>query len=339
MKPRVGNSDRTLKQWCGLLFGGRLRHILFRVDAGRVPGLSFGHLYRCLSVARVALTGGAVAATFLMRDYPEGVRVVEKAGFDISTMPVGVTPDHEAAQMNRLASDLAADWVVVDIPYLDQDFSWLRGLRADGARILFVDDYRFRVPEADVVWNSGILAPDRVSSDNPKARILAGIDYFLFDGNVNSAPPIRTEGRVNVLISFGGSDPTGLTLRVVEALLTRPWPECLFRVVLGPGFRGGPQVRDTLKCSGEDWVVVESPSALVPYLAGSDVAVSNGGQTLYQLAYLGRTTLPVASTEHEADTVAGFLEHGLIPAGLAKWDRAAFLEGFSDLVQSTEAAH
>jgi spore coat polysaccharide biosynthesis predicted glycosyltransferase SpsG len=338
MITRIGQ-HRTAEEWCGLLFGGCPRRILFRVDAGCIPGLSFGHLYRCLSVARRALDTGTETVIFLMRDHPDGVGVAEQVGMLVVPMPVGITSDDEASLITGLVSETAAEWIVVDLPYDDQDFSWQGPLRAGGTRVLFVDDARFRVPEADVVWNSSILAPGKLYSAEPTARILAGMDYFIFDRDGESVPLARTEGKINVLIAFGGSDPTGFILRVVGTLLTRPWPDCRFRVVLGPGYREGRQVQDTLEERGNDWEIVENPPSLMPYLDGSDIAVCNGGRTLYELACLGRTALPIASTAYEATTVAAFLNHEIVPSGLAEWDRGAFLEDFTNLVQSTRAVH
>ena len=162
-----------------------------------------------------------------------------------------------------------------------------------------------------------VLRPNR---DN--TIYLLGTDYFIFEPP-NEIAPVRTPECCNVLISMGGSDPTGKTIRVLEALLAQQWPETVFRVILGPGFNDTVNVRNCIEGRSE-FVLCINPPDLLPYLLGCDWAVCAGGRTLYELTCLGKAVLAVATTPIEADAVRAFKRRGLIAAGLSCWHHARF---------------
>ena len=61
--------------------------IVFRVDAARRKGLSFGHASRCLAVAEAIRDLNAqVPISFLMREDADGNAYVQEAGFPVEIM-------------------------------------------------------------------------------------------------------------------------------------------------------------------------------------------------------------------------------------------------------------
>ena len=60
--------------------------VLFRVDGGHIPGVSFGHLFRCLGLAE-DLKDHHINSIFVMKAYPEGTEFVQAKGFEVMTTP------------------------------------------------------------------------------------------------------------------------------------------------------------------------------------------------------------------------------------------------------------
>lgn len=295
----------------------RPQRVLFRVDAGRVPGLSFGHLERCAVLSRRLRRDWGCHTTLLMRPLPEGLARARELG-EATALP----PEWPGL----LA---AAQALVVDLPY-PPETPVLDAARAVGAWLVFLDDTGRELPPCQVVLNSALTA--RPEQYPRAARTLLGPDFLLLDERFAAArhPGPRRSDRPLVLVTCGGSDPTGLTLRLLEALVAaQPLPPCRLRVVLGPGFGPGEGVARVLARLAEPSELLLAPPDLLPLFLECDLAVSAGGRTLYELHALGVPTLAVASAPHEAEQVAAFLQRGLLQGGLVAWDPTAFAQAFT----------
>lgn len=293
----------------------RPRRVLFRVDAGRQKGLSFGHLFRCHVLSKALRAEWGIETRFLMRDYPDGVEQAKRMGETVL-----LRDKHEPDGRNW-----RPDAVVIDLPGGPEDD--LPGLM-DGrvTWTVVLDDLGNRVSNADVVLNSSILA--RESWYPREARLLLGPEFLIMDDGLARA---RRESGVpkepfKVLVTFGGSDPAGLTTRCLEALGSWRDPECTFTVILGPGFAEEDKVRSLAASSAQSVDICVNPSDIVPFFANCDLAICAGGRTLYELHALGVPTLAIASIEHEAVVIEAFHKRGMILERLSYWDTHRFLD-------------
>lgn len=312
--------------------------ILFRVDAGRAPGLSYGHLSRCLMLSRELRQRGTDTA-LLMGGLPDGVAYARSQGERV----LPPTPD----ALRRTS----ARTLVIDLPY-DPEPELLEAARSAGLLLAYLDDTGRSHIAADVVLNSSILAtPDMY----PLVRMaLLGPEHFFMPpedmalsrrcggratANVPCAPvapnapaipsaqssPVTTptsDTRPRVALTFGGSDPTGLTGKVLAALADAALPLSL-TVILGPGFANESPIEPLAESLAA--TVVRAPERLLPILCDADLVLCAGGRTLYECTALGLPTLAIASTDNEAAVIAAFLARGMLPAGLAAWDAGLFV--------------
>jgi len=295
----------------------RTGRVVFRVDAGRVPGLSFGHLERCHVLAEQLRAEYCSVTAFLMRPLADGLARARDLGERT------VLPD----KWPRLLA--AADILVVDVPY-DPETEVLDAAGKAGAFLAFIDDSGRDIFPCDVVLNSSLLANTAMY---PRARrTLLGPEHFILDPGFAGLRHIGTghRGPALVLFSFGGSDPTGLTLRTLRALADLdPFPACSLQVVLGPGYGDGDEVVGALASLPAPGEILRAPRAIAPLYAGCDLAVCAGGRTLYELHALGTPALALASTPLEAGHIQAFLERGMLAGGLTHWDAGAFRTSFA----------
>lgn len=295
----------------------RTRRVCFRVDAGRVPGLSFGHLERCHVLAEQVRAERGSETSLLMRPLADGLARARDLGERVAL------PEEWPALL------AAADILVVDLPY-DPEPEVITAARGTGAFLAFIDDTGRNLFPCDVALNSSVLArPDMY----PRARrALLGPGHLILGsgfaglrhtGSNDGGPPLA-------LFSFGGSDPTGLTLRALYALADLgPFPACRLRVVLGPGFGDESAVETALAPLPAPGEILRAPRDIAPLFAGCDLAVCAGGRTLYELHSLGTPALAVASAPHEAEHIQAFLDRGLLAGGLTHFDADAFRAAFS----------
>ena len=334
---------RLLRDWIHLLLpeGRKPRKILLRVDAGRKRGLSFGHLSRCLVLAKGFEDTCGAEVVFVMRDYPEGVAYARESGVRVEVIARDSGPGDDALLTAEAVRRASADVLVIDLPYDDLDFSLLAGLREDGIWVVFVDDARFINPGADVVLNSSILAPQKTPRpDSTVTRYLLGAEYFIFEGP-GRRHARELKGDLRVLISFGGSDPAGLTAKTLRTISQRPWPGVSFTVVLGPGYAHAGLVAEILGAPQQDIGVADSPEDIYRFFLESDLVICAGGRTLYELHALGVPAMAVASIGHEAPVIRAFVNNGLLLDGLDCWDDEEFtdrLDGVINHINETKRA-
>jgi len=314
---------RPLAHWLHELFPGELpRDVLLRVDAGAIPGVSFGHLSRCLCLARALRASGA-RCRFLMRDIPEGLAHAASAGFEALPLPPAPDQAADASQETmRCLEELGCDCLVHDLPYAPLDEDIFHACRETGIFSLFIDDVRGLAPPADVVLNASVLALDmELQPADCHSRLLLGPRYFIFDHDPDAPASGETAAGPEVLLTFGGSDPAGLTRLALDALLAESWPGIRFTVLLGPGYRHVQEVAQLLEARpGFDWV--HNPEDPVALFRRCAFAVCAGGLTMYELLSLGKGFMPVASAAHEARHVRGFLDRGWIRCGFEAWPGA-----------------
>ncbi|WP_147819487.1 hypothetical protein [Salidesulfovibrio onnuriiensis] len=309
---------KPLDDWIADLFAGaQPRCIVFRVDAGRKPGLSFGHLSRCLVLAQAARRRFGAHSVFLMRGYAEGVAHAENHNAKVS-----VVVGDEVECILRVLKEHGGDWLVHDLPYGDFDERVFQACRERGVKTIFVDDARFRTPGVDVLLNSSILARERVEA-REGVRMLLGPDFFPLGPDDGKMAP-QTPWKRTVLLTFGGSDPTGLSVKSVANLAKRKWVGIGFQVMLGPGFEEGNTVKGLVE-DRDDFMILENVAAPFEYFRCADLVVCAGGRTMYELAALDIPFIAVASARHEQEPVRAFVEQGLALFGFANFNGHGFV--------------
>lgn len=300
--------------------------VLFRVDAGRIKGLSFGHLFRCMLLARQLRRSFGTKVVFLMNDYKDGVSCARSFGYRVATLkPLLSRGGHDKAVIEHIQK-IMPDHLVVDLPFGTPNI-YLDHARSNRISTVCIDDMARRSFRADVVVNSGILAQrHRYRTCLPGTRFLLGMEYFPRDERHVYKKVSKRSGSARVLLTFGGSDPMGLTEKAARSLSKLGSEDVKFEVVLGPGFKGRRSIISALRPLAGKAAIIDYPKDLRKYFQRSDLVVSAGGTTLYELYAIGKPCIAIASNEFESEIVEKFRKRKLIFAGLAKWDERLFLK-------------
>lgn len=105
----------------------------------------------------------------------------------------------------------------------------------------------------------------------------------------------------NILVTQGGSDTYGFTPRIVRAL-NRVDAGIAVRVVLGPKFAHEKELADALRASTRPFELLRAIRDLSEPMMQADLAVTAGGNTLFELACLGVPTVVVCGERFEVAT-------------------------------------
>ena len=297
---------------------------IFRVDAGNRPGLAFGHLSRCMIFANILQELYSTECFFMMKDIPEGVTHAEKFRCSVFRLPEHISSDMETNKIDDLSQRIKPDCLILDLPYRNIDPAVFSLLKRKGVQTIFIDDFRFFNPGADIVFNSSILAREKFS-EQEKGALFLGPDYFIFDDAMIGQTTPFLRHKTNIVISFGGADPTRLTRDAVQFLAGKNHRENrVFHIVLGPGYAETTTIKNIVKNRPKTFKIIENPDNIIPYFMAADFVICAGGRTMYELYYLSKPFLPIATSDVEAEAVQAFIKNGLVETGLEKWDVTKF---------------
>ena len=255
--------------------------------------LGYGHLSRCLSLARCARRH-ALESSFLLFGESEVRRRVEQEGFACTVWPLntlsdtsGEIPYKWTAEVDVAIVDFAHPVVVRNINPTEYCLKYLR----DTVGALWVidalgeDTFVRQIPDmpADVVVTPYVGA---VESQGASWKHLAGPEYAILAPDYADLPARKVRRNADRLfVSCGGSDPQGFSLLVLDGL---EWLSSKFaiRLMVGPLFPGDLvlELDARAAASRHSIELVHAPQGLAKYMLWSDVAIAASGLTKYELA-------------------------------------------------------
>lgn len=281
-----------------------MKAVIF-TEAG--PETGFGHLVRCVSLRRGMVSAGIQAEIAV--DGGIATAILRRTCGDKSVFSSCWLTDHSV--ISRLLK--GADCAVVDSYLASRE---VYGLIASSVRLpVFIDDnHRLRYPEGIIV-NGAMLAEKGRAYGGHGRLCLLGSRYIPLRPAFASRPRRRNGPVRDILVTFGGSDPRGMTAVCLRALKDIPHRKT---VIVGAGSRDKSVLR---KFSGRRIILVNSPSEkrMAALMDRADIAVSATGQTLYELAARGVPTVAVRIADNQASNIRGFVGAGLMRYA-GSWD-------------------
>jgi UDP-2,4-diacetamido-2,4,6-trideoxy-beta-L-altropyranose hydrolase len=280
--------------------------VLFRVDAG--PGVGLGHLQRCLALAAAFDAQGWHPAFVINDDARAATFVAETAWRQSTTVPESWTDD-DARALIAEASRTQASVVVVDSDL--ESAAYRRRLASAGLFVCTIEDGELSDVAAHVLLN-GDADAERLAYPADGTQLLIGPEYALLPPPYwnGDAPPPRVPP-TRVLFTLGGSDPLGLMPALLRESLRLP-SSLRIDAVAGPFAPHGAALANALAAAGSRVSVHESPRGLFPLIAASDLAVTAAGQTLYQLASLGRPAVAIEVAANQRPQLDEFVSRGAV---------------------------
>ena len=104
-----------------------------------------------------------------------------------------------------------------------------------------------------------------------------------------------------ILITQGGSDTYGFTPKIIKSL-NAIGKNCQINVVIGPAFKHHKELHEEVNRSMRDFNVIYNPKNMCRIMQQSDLAITAGGNTMFELACLGVPGLVICGEEFEEET-------------------------------------
>ena len=309
--------------------------LLIRADAGTVIGS--GHVMRCLALAQAWQDAGG-DVVLAACELPDGL-VLRLAAerVPIHRLRGAIGSEQDAAELAAVAVACKARWVTVDGERFDSQY--LERLRTGGCRVLWVDDFGSAdVRSADAILNQNLGATrDLYPWARDPVRLLLGVEHVMLRREFRAAKPVARDphARRSLLVTFGGSDPDGLTERVLAALATGI-PDVEVTTIVGEGNPRAASLRTADPVARA--AVLVNPPNVPEIMMRSDFAVIAAGGTLWELLYCGCAVLSYARNPVQASVIERLAGDGVVEnlGPVAGFDEAALRTAIASLVQSGE---
>ncbi len=284
--------------------------IAFRVDGGNEMGL--GHVMRCISLAKAFENAGC--SVFFISKKKEGIEKLRAEGFSVIELNCLYEPsdknyfygrpeelDFELGQIHDLLADSIVDCLIIDSYNVTPEY--FINFKKYAHKVAYIDDVnKFRYP-VDILINGNITGEFyKYEKYNEDELMLLGLEYNLIRDEFGNLPvrPVK-ESVEHVLLTTGGADPFGISIGLLKWAMEndtlRKWK---WHVVVGSSYKS--DIKKNLASMSNKFaniVLHENVQNISELMTNSDIAISSGGSTLYELCACGTPSLSIILADNQ----------------------------------------
>jgi spore coat polysaccharide biosynthesis protein SpsF len=281
---------------------------LIRCDGGGRYG--YGHVKRMVALAKALRDREGIGSSFALCGTEDALSPVRRAGFEARLI------NDRNAELRALVNENRPDLLLLDCrdgPTRHE----LAQLSKSVPVTAVIDDSSDRRMVADFAYYPPVPQVDRLDWAGSHCAARVGWEWSLLGLEPRYARQGASSPRPTLLVSMGGSDPQGLTLRTARAL-ARLAPSFRARFVIGPGVAQRESIARAIVKLKSNFETIEGADDLANEYASADLALAAFGVTAYELAAFGVPALYVCLTEDHALSASAFEHSGMgISLGVA----------------------
>lgn len=298
--------------------------VFIRTDASIQIGS--GHVMRCLTLAK-QLQQKNVHVKFICRNI-EGnlIEFIVQQGFEVCSLPKINTSLHwdwtkenwkkDAKETIEFIQDeyRVTDLLVVDHYSISSE--WEKELRPLVKKIMVIDDLANREHDCDILldqnYHSNIdiryqnLVPKNCVQLLGPNYVLLRDEFFKVQHNIRK----RKEKIENIIVFFGGTDPTGETIKVLAAINKLNIPEIEINVVVGGA---NPKSNEIEQICNEMINVTfhNQVNNMAELMQKADLAIGAGGTTTWERCFMNLPSITVIIAENQRELTESLSEKGI----------------------------
>lgn len=298
----AGDID-TIEDWVIAEMNLCRKNILIRLEG--YPEIGTGHIFRGILLAQNLMEHNVLFA--ISEKSKLAMEKIEACHYKY----ISIKDNKEVAS---IVKEHNIDIVINDI--LDTDESYINSLKETGVRVVNFEDRGKGGFIADATINALYEKP--FDEDYDKKNFYWGSKYYLIrEEFLINEPKEFSDELKEVLVSFGGTDPSNLTKKTVLELLEAS-KEADFHttIILGLGYEKENEIRSLIKGNEEKIEVIKNVSFMSELMKKADLAISSQGRTMLELATMGVPTIILSQNERETEHAFGNINNGFLNLGL-----------------------
>ena len=271
---------------------------------------------RCLALGEEWFNqGGSVTIISNCNSELQKRRIADK-GFQLISIikcyPDSVDLEITLKTIDQLHS--SQSWVVLDGYNFDADYQI--GIKNNCNRLLIIDDVAHQeFYFADIILNQNISGTNVHYNCHDETKLLLGTDYVLlrdeflkYKQRNKKIHPVAN----NILVTIGGSDPENVTLRVMNVLDKLKIENLKIKVIIGSNNPNSNSLKKESKKLKHNIDLLYSPQDIPELMAWADVAVSSGGSTVWELAFMGLPSLVFCLATNQEKSINKLGQYGSV---------------------------
>jgi UDP-2,4-diacetamido-2,4,6-trideoxy-beta-L-altropyranose hydrolase len=279
--------------------------LVFRVDASTQMGT--GHVMRCLALAQAWNTTGGVCHFCTNEQFPvalaDRLETESIVRVELKSAPGSLA---DAIETIMHCQEYDAKWLVLDGYHFDAAYQ--REVKSSNLTLLVLDDYGHTDHYyADLVLNQNAYAHagfyPRIET---YTKLLLGCKYALlrrefwpWRGNIDLIKRNSLNSPSKILVTLGGSDPNNVTSKVLESLRSFDQQQIKVNLIVGGG-NPHLEILHAMCNDLDDLVNVHSNvSDMSNLISQADLAISAGGSTCWELAFMGVPSLLIILADNQ----------------------------------------
>jgi UDP-2,4-diacetamido-2,4,6-trideoxy-beta-L-altropyranose hydrolase len=286
--------------------------IIFRVDA--FAGIGTGHLMRCLALAQAWKDARRGKVAFIT--YCESKRLLALLRKEKFTVHKLKRPHPHASDWNLTKKVLASApgcWVVLDGYHFSGDYQV--GIKKMGNRLLVIDDIAgLDHYYADIVLNQNLYAAELKYNHEPNTRLLCGTKYVLLRREFIKRIGFKkhtSDVATKLLVTLGGVDRNNLSQKILVAIQALKLEKSEVVLIIGHANKNFNRLRMATRKTGMPTKIIRGTHDMPKYMAWADMAISSGGTTVWELAFMGVPSLIGSTAPIEEYLQQAIRKHGI----------------------------
>lgn len=280
--------------------------LFIRADANTHMGT--GHVMRCLALGQAWQNyGGQV--TFITACIHDGLaQRLRDEGFTVEKLAQSHPNPTDWEFTATLLARYPQSWVVLDGYHFEPDYQYL--IKTAGHPLLIIDDTA-HLPyyHADILLNQNINAEQLTYRCDPNTHLLLGTRYALLrrefwpwrEGKKREIPKIPPQ----ILVTLGGGDPDNQTLKVIRALQQIGADALEVVVAIGASNLHRAALENAIANSSLNIRLLQNATNMPELMARADMAVSAGGSTCWELAFMGLPAVILVIADNQREIATG----------------------------------
>lgn len=288
----------------------RRKKIILRCDGYKNIGM--GHIYHCITLAHNLIEHDVILVT--NKNCREGLEKIKSS--NLKYIEIDNNEDFfEYLRNNEI------DIVVNDC--LDTSSDYIKTLKTLSKKVVSIEDMGDGTKYADVVINA-------LYDDCNISNAFTGEKYVCLREEFLISKPKELKDKVeNVVVLFGGTDPSNLTKKVYMLARKEKYKHIKFTFICGIGSSFDIDIND------ENIVVLRNVKNISEYMFNADLAFTSQGRTVYELASLGVPSIVMAQNEREKLHKFAYMNNGFVNLGLGEETSVQTLENTFDWLIET----
>lgn len=274
----------------------RVNKVFFRADAS--PEIGSGHFKRLLIIADELAERFKVSIVFLSCDLSDQFKK-ELANRQYEL--IEILPKNEKNQIIKLVKKQESKVLITDTDldlYYQKDFQKKIVSFCKLVTITFFSSKKFY---SHIIHNQNARASELTYDCASYTKKLLGLKYVILHKDFRKTKNTQSKDRskLKLMISFGGADSKGFSMKVIKAL--KPMRYLLEEVNIIAGALN--KEIDSLKAEVENaslpLKLYINTNQMASLMANSDVAITSGGLTSWELAALNVSNIIIPTSERE----------------------------------------